>query len=52
MLNNRSIVLTGGGRGLGAEIAKCLSELGATTITSDVDAEEGQHTANKLSVDM
>ena len=50
MLNNRSILLTGGARGLGAEIAKCLSEHGAKIIIADIDAEEGRRTANKLGV--
>ena len=50
MLYNRSILLTGGARGLGAEIAKCLSEHGAKIIIADIDAEEGRRTANKLGV--
>ena len=50
MLNNRSILLTGGARGLGAEIAKCLSEHGAKIIIADIDAQEGRRTANRLGV--
>ena len=50
MLNNRSILLTGGARGLGAEIAKCLSEYGAKIIIADIDVEEGRRTANRLGV--
>jgi|TARA_B110000967_G_scaffold209189_1_gene264204 NAD(P)-dependent dehydrogenase (short-subunit alcohol dehydrogenase family) len=51
MLKNRSILVTGGARGLGAEIAKSVSEKGAKVIIADINTQEGQQTANKLNAD-
>tara|TARA_B100000809_G_scaffold75940_1_gene73642 strand:- start:6789 stop:7526 length:738 start_codon:yes stop_codon:yes gene_type:complete len=51
MLKNRSILVTGAARGLGAEIAKSVSEKGAKVIIADINTQEGQQTANKLNAD-
>ena len=46
MLKNRSILVTGGARGLGAEIAKSVSEKGAKVIIADINTQEGQQTSS------
>jgi NAD(P)-dependent dehydrogenase (short-subunit alcohol dehydrogenase family) len=48
MLEGRSILVTGAGRGLGAEIARGLAGHGATLILADIAEDEGRATAEGL----
>jgi NAD(P)-dependent dehydrogenase (short-subunit alcohol dehydrogenase family) len=48
MLEGRSILVTGAGRGLGAEIARGLAGHGAKLILADVAEDEGRATAEAL----
>lgn len=47
-LDGRRAVVTGGGRGIGAEICRALSEAGATVIVLDVDGVSADATAASL----
>jgi NAD(P)-dependent dehydrogenase (short-subunit alcohol dehydrogenase family) len=47
-LTGRHILVTGAGRGLGAEIARTLAAQGAQLILADIDAGAGQATAEAL----
>jgi NAD(P)-dependent dehydrogenase (short-subunit alcohol dehydrogenase family) len=48
MLAGRNILVTGGGRGLGAEIARGLAGHGARPILADIDEDAGRETAVAL----
>jgi NAD(P)-dependent dehydrogenase (short-subunit alcohol dehydrogenase family) len=48
MLQGRSILVTGAGRGLGAEIARGLAGHGARLILADIAEDEGRATAQAL----
>ncbi len=48
-LKGRKALVTGGARGLGAGIAKALSEAGAAVMVADVLVEQGRETARRLS---
>jgi NAD(P)-dependent dehydrogenase (short-subunit alcohol dehydrogenase family) len=48
MLEGRNILVTGGGRGLGAEIARSLAGHGARPILADIDEDAGRETAAAL----
>jgi NAD(P)-dependent dehydrogenase (short-subunit alcohol dehydrogenase family) len=48
MLGGRTILLTGGARGLGAEIARTLVAQGARLILADIAEDEGRATADAL----
>ena len=48
MLAGRNILVTGGGRGLGAEIARSLAAHGARPILADIDENAGRETAAAL----
>ncbi len=50
-LKGRKALVTGGARGLGAGIAKALSEAGASVMLADVLLEQGRDTARCLSAD-
>lgn len=51
MLTDRTIVVTGAARGLGAEIATTLAAHGARLILGDILQEEGHATAKRLGAD-
>ena len=51
MLKNRLIIVTGGAKGLGAEIAENIYNQGAKVIIADKDTENGKHTAKRLDSD-
>ena len=48
-LQNKSAVITGGARGIGAAIARLFAQEGAQVIIADVDAENGARLAAELS---
>jgi NAD(P)-dependent dehydrogenase (short-subunit alcohol dehydrogenase family) len=48
MLEGRSILVTGAGRGLGAEIARGLAGHGANLVLADIAEDEGRATAQAL----
>jgi NAD(P)-dependent dehydrogenase (short-subunit alcohol dehydrogenase family) len=50
-LSGRKAAVTGGGRGIGAEIARALAEAGAEVIILDIDAETAEETATELTAD-
>ena len=50
-LKGRKALVTGGARGLGAGIAKALSEAGASVMLADVLVEQGRETARRLSAE-
>jgi len=47
-LDGRIAVVTGGGRGIGREIARCLVEAGARTLVAEVNSATGAATAKEL----
>lgn len=47
-LQNKITLVTGGARGIGAAIATAFRDEGAVVILTDIDAETGQRTANKI----
>lgn len=47
-LEHRVAIVTGGARGIGAGIARCLAEEGARVGVVDIDAEEAARTAGQL----
>ncbi|WP_176596510.1 MULTISPECIES: SDR family NAD(P)-dependent oxidoreductase [Sphingobium] len=47
-LDGRRALVTGGGRGIGAEIARALAEAGAEVVIVDIDGETAQQTASAL----
>ena len=47
-LNNKTILITGSARGIGAEIARRFSEEGATVFVADLDETDGEKTVNDL----
>jgi len=47
-LDGRRALVTGGGRGIGAEIARALAEAGAEVVVVDIDGETAQQTAAAL----
>jgi NAD(P)-dependent dehydrogenase (short-subunit alcohol dehydrogenase family) len=47
-LDGRVALVTGGGRGIGREIVRCLIEAGAKTIIAEVDAATGEATAKEF----
>src|SRR5437867_3913637 len=47
-LNGRIAMVTGGGRGIGAEIARALAEAGAEVVIVDIDGETAERTASAL----
>lgn len=49
-LQNKTALITGGARGIGAAIAKAFMDQGATVILTDINDDEGQATANQLGV--
>jgi NAD(P)-dependent dehydrogenase (short-subunit alcohol dehydrogenase family) len=49
-LQNKTALITGGARGIGAAIAKAFMDQGAIVILTDVNDDEGQATANQLGV--
>jgi NAD(P)-dependent dehydrogenase (short-subunit alcohol dehydrogenase family) len=49
-LQNKTALITGGARGIGAAIAKAFMDQGATVILTDVNDDEGQATANQIGV--
>lgn len=51
MLRGRSILVTGAGRGLGAEIARGLACHGARLVLADIAEDEGRATAEALGAD-
>ena len=51
MLKNRLIIVTGGAKGLGAEIAENIFNHGAKVIIADKDTENGKQTAKRLDSD-
>ena len=48
-LNDRTALVTGGGRGIGAEIASALAEAGAQVVIVDIDGASAEQTAARLS---
>ncbi|TGN44837.1 SDR family oxidoreductase [Paracoccus liaowanqingii] len=47
-LQNKIALVTGGARGIGAAIATAFREEGAAVILTDIDAQTGQRTADKI----
>ena len=47
-LDGRIAVVTGGAKGIGAGIAECLSEQGATVVVADIDAAAAEERAASL----
>ncbi|AMK24348.1 MULTISPECIES: SDR family NAD(P)-dependent oxidoreductase [unclassified Sphingobium] len=47
-LDGRKAVVTGGGRGIGAEISRALAEAGAEVVIVDIDAETAERSASAL----
>ena len=47
-LQNKTALITGGARGIGAAIAKAFMDQGAIVILTDVNDDEGQATANQI----
>jgi len=47
-LDGRRAVVTGGGRGIGAEIARALAEAGAEVVIVDIDGATAEQTASAL----
>jgi NAD(P)-dependent dehydrogenase (short-subunit alcohol dehydrogenase family) len=47
-LNNKSVLITGSARGIGAEIARRFSEEGATVFVADLDETEGVKTVDDM----
>jgi NAD(P)-dependent dehydrogenase (short-subunit alcohol dehydrogenase family) len=47
-LNNKTVLITGSARGIGAEIARCFSEEGATVFVADLDETEGKKTVSDI----
>ncbi|MBU0779568.1 MAG: SDR family oxidoreductase [Alphaproteobacteria bacterium] len=47
-LQNKTALITGGARGIGAAIARAFLDEGATVILTDIDVETGQVTAQKI----
>jgi NAD(P)-dependent dehydrogenase (short-subunit alcohol dehydrogenase family) len=47
-LQNKTALITGGARGIGAAIARAFIDEGATVILTDIDVETGQVTAQKI----
>lgn len=50
-LHQKTALITGAARGIGAAIAKAFKDEGATVIVTDIDEEAGQATANALNAD-
>ena len=48
LLENRIAIITGGGRGIGKEIANQYSEQGATVIIAEFDENSGKNTADEI----
>src|SRR5208283_5149987 len=47
-LNNKTVLITGSARGIGAEIARRFSEEGATVFVADLDETEGKKTVSDI----
>jgi len=47
-LNNKTVLITGSARGIGAEIARRFSEEGATVFVADLDETEGKNTVSDI----
>ena len=47
-LNNASAIVTGGASGIGAAVARQLSEKGATVVVADLNAEKGEALAKEI----
>ena len=47
-LDGRTIVVTGGGRGIGAAIARGVASQGAAVVVNDLDPEPAEETATAI----
>ena len=47
-LNNASAIVTGGASGIGAAVARQLSDKGATVVVADLNAEKGEALAKEI----
>ncbi|MGW2108119.1 glucose 1-dehydrogenase [Streptomyces sp. NPDC001948] len=50
-LRGRTVIITGGARGIGAEAGRVAAEAGARVVLTDVQAQEGRATARRLGAD-
>jgi NAD(P)-dependent dehydrogenase (short-subunit alcohol dehydrogenase family) len=48
LLQGKSAIVTGSGRGIGRSVAKLFAEHGASVVINDIDADVAQATASEI----